>query len=66
MTKFMDTQICFYFLWITKFVIFRDISGFWMLDYILKILIKFLFRCWGEKNSEAQVNGSSISCEGSF
>ena len=50
----MDDQVCDFF---------RDISEFCMLDYILKILIKHLFGCWGEKNSEAQVNGSSISCE---
>ena len=37
------------FIWITKFVIFRDFSGFCMLGYLLTILIEHLFGCWGRK-----------------
>ena len=41
--------IIYIFIWMTKFVIFRDFSGFCMLGYLLTILIEHLFGCWGRK-----------------
>ena len=41
--------IIYIFIWMTKFVIFRDFSRFCMLDYLLTILIEHLFGCWGKK-----------------
>ena len=37
--------IIYIFIWMTKFVIFRDFYGFCMLDYLFTILIEHLFGC---------------------